>query len=364
MLGAEDQISCPQNDPEWSLLCRCIVDYAAQVPTKIHGQIDWSGLLRLAHRHRIQPLLAVQLDHDANRSSASRQTLDALTAFRRINALRTLQLAAAQAELLALFREERVKAYVLKGLPIASKYYREASDRHAGDIDLLLTDPQDCQRVDTLIRGLGYQAFGALVENDSQGRLQRELNAAKKEQVYQSPCQTFLVEVHWANPQVPVFSSELLSAYMREQVHVHCQGVNLAIPPNDVLLEYLLWHGARSKWFRLKWLADVYLLMVQSPELKEGVEERAAAGSVPAMLGATLLGALFGTSLEVPVNFKSRFAGWVTYRYLRNDDEMPKALDKALDIPFLMTLKAEVLWRRYVLLVLARRLLRRIVWAK
>ena len=116
------------------------------------GDVDWTGILSLAEKHFVKPLLyrsAKQL------SGVPDKVLDALRASAISSALRNDSLMAIQAEILCMFNKRSISCAVLKGSSVSALYpYSEI--RTLGDIDLLV-DASKLSDACSALHENGYQ---------------------------------------------------------------------------------------------------------------------------------------------------------------------------------------------------------------
>lgn len=262
---SERRDSFPAGDPEWALLCRAVVDYAGQRPTVMQAPVDWQRLLALGERHRVQPLLATQLLHKNTAADLPDPVSRALVTAKQQNLEHILRMTAALERLEPLLAQADIDYRVLKGLPLAACAYHNVVDRHAGDIDLLLMDPAALDAVHALLAANGYRVH--LAHAQYRGGLRTLYLRTRKENVYATPDSGLKLEIHWPSAAVPAFPAALLDACRGEAAGtVDCLGRRYLQPDSEALTDYLIWHGARTQWFRLKWLVDVYLLLRQADQ--------------------------------------------------------------------------------------------------
>ncbi|KLE35693.1 nucleotidyltransferase family protein [Aurantiacibacter luteus] len=208
------------------------------------GEVD-AAMARLAeHRHRVAPLLHRAVV--AGGSLAGDEAAGLLEESARANARRTLRQQGAAQRVSRLLDAEGVAHAFVKGFDLGPALYGSAALRQAKDVDLLV----DPARLDTAIALLADAGFVG------RGGSPLELEWAQK-----------MLRFHW---EVAVYDPQF-----GVQVEVHAR--LLADPPPgwddtrflhgsldlsrpDYLL-YLVIHGAGSRWHRLKWLADLAVIV-------------------------------------------------------------------------------------------------------
>lgn len=194
---------------------------------------------------------------------------------------------------------------VFKGLPLARQLYPDPAMRHSGDIDVLV-QPDDFAGVFTRLSAAGWHASDPFI---------RPLEAAPpafqqllRDVAMRETKSGAKLELH----QRLFFSRRLstqLARWHPELTPRRAQNASdVPAPPIGAgLAHYLLLHGAMSAWARLKWLADIYLLLPRlTAEDSSAVIAAAEAIGTAASLKASLLlvRQVFETELAEP------FAHW------------------------------------------------------
>lgn len=267
--------SFPANDPEWQLICRAVVDYAAHRPTRVESRVNWERFLSLIQRHRIQPLMATQLLGNDTATILPEAVKQALINEKRQNLQKILRATAELKRLDDLFSHAGIEYRILKGLPLAEQAYHHVTDRHSGDIDLLLPNQDVLPQAHQLLVDNGYLICNA--HSQYREELRPLYFRSFKDNVYMAADDGLKLEVHWPSDSVPAFPEKMVrTLWGKDGVQIDCLGSLYRVPPGEELLDYLVWHGSRGQWFRLKWLVDVYLLLVSS---SHPVGQRASAGT-------------------------------------------------------------------------------------
>lgn len=219
--------------------------------------IDWRRVERVMRRHRVSPLV-----HDALTSAsvampeATGQRLAGIAQQARMSALR---MAREATRLQEAFDAANCPALFVKGASLAMLAYGDPALKWAWDIDLLTT-PGAAAHGRTILESLGY----ALVEPAALDARKFQLFLGLgKECIFVHPETRIAVELHWKlvdNPYLLRGTDALSPART-----VEIGGRALRTLEDDALLAYLLVHGTRHAWSRLKWLADVAALLARYP---------------------------------------------------------------------------------------------------
>lgn len=239
----------------------------------IAAPIDWPAFMRLAERHRIEPLAFSRLIA-TNSSAIPADTRDHMHARRDACAVATLNAATQTVSAVRALETAGIACAVLKGAPMAEHLYGELALRSSIDIDLLI-EPQDASPAHQALLGLGYQLLSpptgdvetwfarrALFLKDATYR-HRARNLSRDSS--QDSSQELPLELHWrfaANPCLLAVCGFSQKQWRQQDF----AGASVRVPANGLLLVYLMVHGALAGWFRLKWLADIaHLARIMSP---------------------------------------------------------------------------------------------------
>lgn len=204
-------------------------------------------LVELAQRHRVAAYLHATTPAGVWQGAAA----ELLEQSYRRNTHRVLIAQSWTERLIGALAADGIEARPLKGLPLAAQAYARISDRHCGDIDLLIADVAQREGVERRIGALGMRRSARAQ------RLPRVHSFLAKSDEFIAPDNTRL-EVHFLNhrearamhPAHLAFQSDGWEAVNLGSLHTH----RLRGTP---LLLYLLSHGLRQGWLRLKWLLDL-----------------------------------------------------------------------------------------------------------
>lgn len=228
-------------DPEAMAFCRANM-----------AELDWRVFLEYVHHHRVYPMICKRLK-EAEEVKAPPDVLDSLHKSYRRNAFRMLALSSELNRVSSAFEEEGIRLLVLKGPLFAQTLYGDIGMRTSKDLDLLVP-LTDLGRAEALLMRLGYQADPGLprVFNDWKWRAHHIS--------YRHPEMGIHIELHWRMHskfhREPAFDQlwerRTSSAFGGCLIH--------QLAETDLIL-YLIVHGARHGWFRLRWLLDLYDMM-------------------------------------------------------------------------------------------------------
>jgi hypothetical protein len=152
-----------------------------------------------------------------------------------------------------LFDQKKIPMICLKGPVILSKAYDANVGRIMRDLDLLVS-PKHIEESAELLQSLGYITTDDLTD----------FNYRQKNHHYVFTHQesNHIVELHWrlfpSIVEEPDFSILWES---RNSIEIAEQKINCL--NDELLFTYLIVHGSKHGWFRLKWLFDIHQFLQQ-----------------------------------------------------------------------------------------------------
>ncbi|RIX52631.1 Renal dipeptidase [Paenibacillus nanensis] len=218
-------------------------------------EADWHAFIELARHHRVFPTIHRKLQE----LKTPHIPLFVSGLFQRDYYRNTLQMLALSGEMEQLssrFAEEGIRALFLKGPVIAADLYGDVSLRTSCDLDLLV--PMDrLARTEELLAGLGYEKDDYIdsVLNDWKWR--------HHHLTFHHPSKGIKVEVHWRLNPSPSKEPGFEELWSRRRVSSLISRPIFYLGREDLFL-FLVSHGARHGWSRLRWLLDMKKLMNQS----------------------------------------------------------------------------------------------------
>ncbi|MDI4646935.1 nucleotidyltransferase domain-containing protein [Cohnella hashimotonis] len=207
--------------------------------------IDWNQFVKLVRHHRVYP--QIRGDRDGTGLIPS-DVLQALGGDCRQNTWRMLRLSGELDRLCRSLGERGVRSLALKGPALARQLYGDISLRTSKDLDILIP-VGDLEQAERLLLELGYRADEPIPRG--LGDWKWKIHHVS----FTNPQSGIQVEVHWRlngeNGKEPSFE-----ALWRDRQA--CALSDAVYMPGDAhLFMYLVTHGARHGWFRLRWLADI-----------------------------------------------------------------------------------------------------------
>jgi hypothetical protein len=222
--------------------------------------IDWAAFISLAARHHLIPTVYRNLStHCATAVPAP--ALVELKGQAGLQRQRVFQLLAEMARLGVAFARAGVPLCALKGPLLAQRLFGDIGLRSSTDLDLLVPAEMLAQ-ADELLLGTGCQrTFPVTPFTPRQWQLYQQdwYNTT-----YHLPAAQLTIELHWtiASPNLvaPEAARQMLA---RVQAAAQAGSGLLTLAEQDLPV-YLLVHGSKHNWVRLKWLVDFAAWMRQA----------------------------------------------------------------------------------------------------
>jgi hypothetical protein len=175
--------------------------------------------------------------------------------------LSLLKLAAMQQRLEQAFSQAQLGLRVLKGPGLSQRLYGDTTIRHSKDLDLLVPVNQLWQACE-LLQQQGFVLQDAPTLQTENRRL---IARHYWHLTLLHPQHQVLVELHWR--------FEPVQAPSRERLWPEQFAVNRI---DEAEFLYLIHHGSRHHWFRLKWLGDILAISERQPNLWQSCQPLAA----------------------------------------------------------------------------------------
>ena len=227
---------------------------AASIRELAGGEIDWSGLRALAHRHRVMPLLYRSLYQTCPEIVPE----DALATLRQdyhANAARNMYLKQELLKILGWFETAGIQAIPFKGPILAEQAYDDLALRQMDDLDILIQESDVLKARDLLLAQKFLPEFDDIVElGDHFLRHEGEYN-------FFEPVYCILLEIHWKFvPRGFIRGFSLEEEVLDQQSPSRHGSAGLPLSLEDNLL-VVCTHGSRHAWAGLGAICDVAELL-------------------------------------------------------------------------------------------------------
>ena len=143
----------------------------------------------------------------------------------------------------------------LKGPVLSYRLYSDPSVRSYVDLDFLV-DESSMQKAAKLLESIGYQTYP--IGWPSNKRLQRILANHDDQLSFYNPDKEITVELHWSLlKSLPVRKSKFRELVNSNTVKIIYEERNILVLAPEMELLYLVVHGGKHAWRRLKWIVDI-----------------------------------------------------------------------------------------------------------
>ncbi|SFB29936.1 Uncharacterised nucleotidyltransferase [Cohnella sp. OV330] len=227
---------------------------STEIPDALFDETDWNTFVDLAKHHRVDPYLYHRIKNSPDpRIPAS--VVKYLQAEYRRNTFLMLQLSGEMQVIDNHLSERGIRALFLKGPVLAVDLYDDLSLRTSCDLDLLIP-LQNLPQAEELLTSLGYvkDEYIHTVLNDWKWRHHHT--------AFYHPVKNVKVELHWRFHPSPSGEPDFEDLWNRRRISTISSQPIHYLGREDLFL-FLVSHGARHGWSRLRWLLDIRLWLQQ-----------------------------------------------------------------------------------------------------
>ena len=271
---------------------------ASQVTNLVQEDLDWKYVFKKANENFVTPLLCFHVLNVCPQFVPP-NILTQLKDFFRIHAQHNLFQTSELIRLVRLLNSHGIPALPFKGPTLAALVYGNLSLRQFSDLDILIRE-RDLRRAVDLLSASGYKSASSLNWSRNAStptNRQKDLGLVRADG-------RVSVELHWR-----LLGSRFTSPHNMKRMWKRLETMSIAgslvncLPVNDLLL-YLCMHGAKHRWERLEWIADVAEVIRnrQETEWKLLLQQSKALGCERALaVGLLLAKDLLSASIPVDV---------------------------------------------------------------
>ncbi|EEL48443.1 MULTISPECIES: nucleotidyltransferase domain-containing protein [Bacillus cereus group] len=214
---------------------------------ELFSDIDWNHFLHLARHHRVYPLTYMRLKNIDERL-VPKEVMEAVHQDYKRNTFQMLQLSAEMERVSKLFTKSNIRLLFLKGPVIAREIYGDISLRTSKDLDVLIEEI-NLKKAEEILFGLGYKREDVpTILNEKKWRHHHVL--------YYHPKIGMQIEIHWRTQPFPMKEPPFNELWERKRISSLTDSSIFFLGEEDLFM-YLVSHGARHGWFRLRWLKDI-----------------------------------------------------------------------------------------------------------
>lgn len=215
---------------------------------EILNDIDWELFIQLSIHHRVFPVIYKRII-DINNNDIPSYVVKVLRQHYQKNIFRMLQLSGETEFISKIFAKQEIRTLFLKGPVLAAHLYGDISLRTSADLDILIPIDQ-LGNAEEILLTYGY------IKDDY---IQTVLNDWKWRHhhiTFYHPQKKIKVEIHWRLNPGPTKEPSFKQMWERKR-EISLSRNPVFILGNEDLFLFLVSHGARHGWSRLRWLLDI-----------------------------------------------------------------------------------------------------------
>ncbi|WP_209122932.1 nucleotidyltransferase family protein [Alkalihalobacillus sp. BA299] len=221
---------------------------------KLFKDINWDLFLELSMHHRAYPMLHSKLKK-TNETVVPEYVLQEINHQFRRNTFKMLNLSAEMEQVNQIFSKRGIRLLFLKGPVLAQSLYGDISLRTSSDLDFLIPI-ENLEEAEQLLVELGYEKDDYIETVLSDWRWRHH------HVTYFHPQKGIKMEIHWRLHPGPRKEQSFNELWERKQLS-SLTSTPVYILGNEDLFLFLVSHGARHGWSRLRWLMDIHQLLQQ-----------------------------------------------------------------------------------------------------
>ena len=216
--------------------------------------VDWQLFLDYAIHHRVYPMLYKQLKQLKDSLNIPLYVIQSLEGLYKRNTFDMLQLSAEMNEIGKLFADQGINTLFLKGPVLAHDLFGDISYRTSKDLDVLIPIDQ-LDKAQNILKDLGY-------EKESREHIFNEWKWKYNDISFYHDEKQIEVELHYRLNNWPEIVPSFNELWSRRRISTLTQDPCYFLSQED-LFYYLVSHGAKHGWSRLRWLMDIKQFMNQ-----------------------------------------------------------------------------------------------------
>ncbi|MEI2472892.1 nucleotidyltransferase family protein [Peribacillus frigoritolerans] len=229
---------------------------------EVYSDFDWDLFLQLAIHHRVYPIIYSKIKRLEEKRIPS-YVFQTLNKEYKQNTFKMLHLSGEMELVSKLFNENQVNLIFLKGPVIAAELFGDISLRTSKDLDMLIPITS-LEKAEILLHSIGY--VKEVVPN-----VLNEWKWRNHHVVFFHPQKKIQLEIHWRLQPRPLKEPIFNELWNRKRISNITSYPVYFLGKEDLFL-YLVSHGARHGWFRLRWLLDIEQMLRKGIDIKKTKE--------------------------------------------------------------------------------------------
>lgn len=220
-------------------------------------EINWKLFMNLIGHHRVYPSIYKKLKQlTTDYEWIPKYIYENLHRDYQINTFKMLQLSGEMEIICKLLNKSRIRTIFLKGPVLAADLYGDVSLRTSCDLDILISI-NDLNKTEELLLLQGYE------KNDYIQTVLGDWKWRHHHITFIHPIKNIKLEIHWRLSPGPSMEPRFLDLWNRRRRSTLTNYPVYLLGKEDLFL-FLITHGARHGWSRIRWLEDIDKILRQS----------------------------------------------------------------------------------------------------
>ncbi len=300
------------NEMKLLLLCSvkdCSIEQESKIRSIIEDNINWQLFLKIVKKHRVHPIVYKNLSKIKSTDISEKVLMD-LEQLCQKNLMNSIKLTAELIKISRAMDENGIRLLSLKGPLLAMAIYGDMALRNSRDLDILI-DTQDVEKTERLLFEAGYRNIELEAEEVLTPKRKQNSIKSKHHFVYIN-ANGIITEIHWR------YSYQFANTHFdklwmnRKEQNVSGQKIAVLAPEDEFI--FLVIHGAKHGWNRLRWLCDVAEIIKQDQIRWDEIIKRAEKMNILDMIlqAVILSNQLYASKIPELLNksLKGNKVGW------------------------------------------------------
>lgn len=249
-MGNYSNLNLSNFSKELGLLLEFLKD-EIKISKELLEDINWDLFLQLARHHRVYSIVYKKAKE--MEKWVPSPILQALQRDYQRNTFQMLRLFGEMEQLSKVLAKYEIRSIFLKGPILATELYGDLSLRTSSDIDVLIP-LHDLDRVETILVGLGFMKDDYILTVLSDWKWRHH------HITFFHPQKGLKVEIHWRLNPGPAKEPSFNAMWERKRRSSITAHPIYFLGEEDLFL-FLVSHGARHGWSRLRWLVDIHQMV-------------------------------------------------------------------------------------------------------
>lgn len=225
---------------------------------EFYKKVDWKEFLQLVYFHKVYPSIYLRLS-SIDSPYLPNNVVKIVEDLYKDNTIKMLQLIKELDNISTALTKNKIRMLTLKG-PILSYYlYGDLSSRTSNDLDILISF-QDLKSTIEILQANGYE-----MEYEPPRKL-KDWQKRNHHLEFLHKEKNCKVEVHWRLHPGPSKEPSFEDLWNNRKT-VSIGSTAFHTLGEEILCYYLVTHGARHGWFRIRWLVDIVRLLKREEDI-------------------------------------------------------------------------------------------------